>query len=557
MCAGGNSTFHNFWSLLLLAMSSLKDRLLSAEDDYLTALISGEDAMIAFEIHWEAILAEIDAAYESTGLDSSTITLAHTTSLRIATLADTSIELFDSYNSITSQLMVQLDHCMYALTLDDSSERPQRGCHLSPSHPSLPSLSSAEHGASNPRKRRSASIEEIVKRPRLNIDVVAYPTKKSRRDGPPLTSIAPTTIPDLERSVVPTPSVTRKRRLSDTASPPLVGAKRLCAGPRLHAVSDTYATIYSSKGHTSIPTSPVQAATHGPSAQPAIPIYPVTLDPVTLDVHSLPCTGSPGGSDVGELFATAPLNVLPPGDSDLDVFLDSSFLSFGPSSTTLASPILHPASAQVLESLLSSELYSDLPDQAGSPCDTSTTASSPSPPPTPRFSSPTPYGHPKNEVTGCDVYEGVDISSMFRAVSDTDGISPVVIAPNVDPDRHQVSQPDLPDSINVVYTDGAATNPFDLWQAPSQPLCWTSSPCDTSEVLKVFGVGLPLGQAVDRFGKPDFREAVPSSDMGPTIFTESVPEGTASVSMPGAVPPWNSYSLSYLLPFTVDILSAA
>ncbi len=137
----------------------LRDRLLSAETEFFAALVDGDDAVAVFNKGWEALLDDINNPFES--LDPDTLTLAHTTALRIATLADTSIELYTSYDSYTSQLVSQLDSMMSELAFMDTRHgafiRDDLGSSVDgPPHTVLPSSRKRQRDpdGTSPRSKR-------------------------------------------------------------------------------------------------------------------------------------------------------------------------------------------------------------------------------------------------------------------------------------------------------------------------------------------------------------------------------------------------------------------
>ena len=143
-------------------MSSLRQRLLAAESDFLAALGSGDGTLVTFNDHWERLLADVDSALETASLDSETASLAHTVTLRLVTLADASAEIYSSCNALTTQLMDQVDTLMSELTLLD---RPQTEILQHPSSPSSGPPQSIgrlrqDYGCStSSRKRRRNCIE--------------------------------------------------------------------------------------------------------------------------------------------------------------------------------------------------------------------------------------------------------------------------------------------------------------------------------------------------------------------------------------------------------------
>lgn len=98
---------------------SLKSRLLSVEQDFLSALVDGGDALIAFESRWEGLLEDVNNALETPGLHPEISALAHITATRVAALADASIDVCDIYNTHSSLLMAEIDNLMSELSIED------------------------------------------------------------------------------------------------------------------------------------------------------------------------------------------------------------------------------------------------------------------------------------------------------------------------------------------------------------------------------------------------------------------------------------------------------
>lgn len=100
-------------------MTTFKNRLLTAEQEFLVALGEGDSAVSVFDGRWQRLIAELDVAMDSGTLDDETSALAHTISLRIAILADTSADLVENYNAFTAQLVDQMTGLMSELALHD------------------------------------------------------------------------------------------------------------------------------------------------------------------------------------------------------------------------------------------------------------------------------------------------------------------------------------------------------------------------------------------------------------------------------------------------------
>lgn len=104
-------------------MDSIRDRLHSIEDDFLAALVQGDDGMTAFNQRWELLVQDIDSRFDSTGMDSEISGLAHKTAIRLSTLAETSVSLLESCDTFTTQLFNEVDSLMAQLSLEDSPPR--------------------------------------------------------------------------------------------------------------------------------------------------------------------------------------------------------------------------------------------------------------------------------------------------------------------------------------------------------------------------------------------------------------------------------------------------
>lgn len=98
-------------------MTSLQERLLSIEDEFLTALSDGEDALSTFEQRWEKLQEDLDTAFRLGELDMPLSMLVHSTASRIATLADTSIELLIRKDTITNELVEEVESLMAQIDL--------------------------------------------------------------------------------------------------------------------------------------------------------------------------------------------------------------------------------------------------------------------------------------------------------------------------------------------------------------------------------------------------------------------------------------------------------
>ncbi|KAI0830486.1 hypothetical protein BC628DRAFT_871305 [Trametes gibbosa] len=237
-------------------MLSFKDRLSAVEGEFLVALIKGGDALSAFNDRWEELVFEIDLALEHATLDTETASLAHAVASRCATLAETSVDLFSSYNSLTTELMGELDTLMSDLTIHERATR-------SMSHPVATEEENDRWSRFFPPSPNKPLDTSITSRKRKSRPDCSPPsgTRSPKRKCPPHCASHPTlSLPVLSVDSAPSPrapnnlsfpsllspSIThqsRKRRLSDTdMSHAPDRRKRPHIGPRLHAVSDSFAT---------------------------------------------------------------------------------------------------------------------------------------------------------------------------------------------------------------------------------------------------------------------------------------------------------------------------
>ncbi|KAI0673310.1 hypothetical protein C8Q78DRAFT_1016559 [Trametes maxima] len=239
-------------------MSSIQDRLLSVEDEFLDALLEGGLSLVVFEERWDKLLAEINLAFDSGSLDDGVSSLAHTTALRIATLAETSADLFARRDAITSELMDEIDTLMAHLTLSDESSAYSRS-------DVTPSLSWSKDNATHSLQ----SISPVSRKRRRDDDDGPRRSSGFKRQhisvpGAPANDVyevtSPSTIPSTSTpswlvSQTRSPSVdqlsqsrSRKRCRSDSDRyNDSCGLKRMYVGPRLHAVSDSFPTLQSTK----------------------------------------------------------------------------------------------------------------------------------------------------------------------------------------------------------------------------------------------------------------------------------------------------------------------
>ncbi|KAL7285447.1 hypothetical protein ACG7TL_000544 [Trametes sanguinea] len=317
---------------MLSTTSSLKERLLSAEDDFLSALADGSDALFAFTNRWERLVQDVDAAIQANCLDTDVSALAHVTSMRIATLADASDELYATYESCTTQLIDQIQVVMSDLTLLDHPAPPQ------PPSTTLAIPIPCPTSATRKRRRSSSpeyeNLDKHSKRSRVSTD---YNLPRDECQ----TIVANHNV---QRPLASAPfaAPSRKRRFSDSEpTDSMRPQKRRYAGPRLHAVSDSYVASHSAKpriqtaaarfspiaAHMNESTAKLSLETR--SERPPSPSSPDSTHlPTSKDATELNVRNGLSGQD--------DVSVSLPGLDGLDAFLESIF--------QVQDPIITPAS---------------------------------------------------------------------------------------------------------------------------------------------------------------------------------------------------------------------
>lgn len=279
------STTSSAPNVVLAPMLSLKDRLLAAEDDFLTALREGGQSIVTFDQHWTSLFEDIQLAEDNGDVDTETLELAHTTAVRLSILSEASVDIINTHNSITCNLMGQLDSLMSELSLSDcpspSSSPPhtrrslkrQRGAS---SDPEVDTRSHKRRRDTNQTSSCSALPRCATSYDRYKLGLISACrlTHESESSTFPIRFMDVRNVETLlpihspgQTACATRPIQTssspgsylgsRKRRLSDSdVSTP---SKRLFRGPRLHAVSDTYSMVASRQ-------SKYVCAEHEPSA---------------------------------------------------------------------------------------------------------------------------------------------------------------------------------------------------------------------------------------------------------------------------------------------------
>ncbi|TFK94378.1 hypothetical protein K466DRAFT_657746 [Polyporus arcularius HHB13444] len=310
-------------------LSSLSSRLLAAENDFVSSLIDGEEAMLAFNQRWERLVEDVDVALESTGLDEELASLMHATAERIATLADISADIYVNYNTFTLHLIDQIDSLMLELAIVDDDQVPR----LAPPAEKV-SARSRSHEISRKRRRASSPDSNLgtCKRARTTASPTytrKYPRCPPRSPTPPSDPTSdqqtPKSMPPphcARQDAVTSHSRSCKRRLSasDVSGPP-VAVKRLRTGPRVHAVSDSFVPMRSPDVLES-----VFSSWSSSSPSPCLPPDTSTpLDIQALGIQSDPVMIDAGttafGGDFTKFWADTPVDSFPASNDGLDTFL--------------------------------------------------------------------------------------------------------------------------------------------------------------------------------------------------------------------------------------------
>lgn len=151
-------------------MATLRQRLLSIEDDFLSALSEGGEELVTFELLWDALQQDLDMALHANRLDDETACMAHTVAMRIATLADTSIEILGVKDAITDDLVKEVESLL--TQLDFAEDDPAGGARAR----------SASSPSSLKRRMVDDEVQHSAKRCRTQSDSFPGPSRyRSRR----------------------------------------------------------------------------------------------------------------------------------------------------------------------------------------------------------------------------------------------------------------------------------------------------------------------------------------------------------------------------------------
>lgn len=152
-------------------MDSIQSRLSTIEDEFISALLQGEDSIAQFDKRWEQLMQDVDQLSLSVGLNTETAVLVHTTAMRVATLAETSADLYDDFDNLTTVLVDDLDSLVSELSLQGSTSHQESHSRrtLSMDQPLVDpsqkkrrrSSSSDDHPAGSKRKRCGLCSSEM------------------------------------------------------------------------------------------------------------------------------------------------------------------------------------------------------------------------------------------------------------------------------------------------------------------------------------------------------------------------------------------------------------
>lgn len=102
-------------------MNSLRARLLAIEEDSLTALFQGYDAVLAFEQRWDALAEDCARAQQTCDPDDEILYLIQTVASRLATLADDCVKLYVGSEALVGDMVSEMETIMSTMTIEDLS----------------------------------------------------------------------------------------------------------------------------------------------------------------------------------------------------------------------------------------------------------------------------------------------------------------------------------------------------------------------------------------------------------------------------------------------------
>lgn len=110
-------------------MLSLRERLLAAADQLLTAIMEGDDAVESFGGHWNTLLDDIDCAMSSSTIDDDTLTLVHAVSSQIAIIATSFQDIASATQTIQDSMSTELNDVLGNISFGDLEMEGQSVCY--------------------------------------------------------------------------------------------------------------------------------------------------------------------------------------------------------------------------------------------------------------------------------------------------------------------------------------------------------------------------------------------------------------------------------------------
>ncbi|KAH9937293.1 uncharacterized protein B0H18DRAFT_969968 [Fomitopsis serialis] len=134
-------------------MTSIRERLLAIEAEFLSSVVSGTAALETFSDQWRDILADVASAVEMSNLDEETISLAHAVSSNIDAFASSFEDFFVAADEIQTTMDTELEDALSRLVLGTDEGEQDLSMAMKPS----PFITSAESSLEEKPTWRSAS----------------------------------------------------------------------------------------------------------------------------------------------------------------------------------------------------------------------------------------------------------------------------------------------------------------------------------------------------------------------------------------------------------------
>ncbi|OCH94670.1 hypothetical protein OBBRIDRAFT_884468 [Obba rivulosa] len=101
-------------------MRTIRERLLNISEDFLIAIVAGTTQIERFNDIWSELHKDFDSAMAAGQLDDDTISLAHSTTSRVAIYASAFHDLYVDYQQLTADMMSELEMNFARMTLSDT-----------------------------------------------------------------------------------------------------------------------------------------------------------------------------------------------------------------------------------------------------------------------------------------------------------------------------------------------------------------------------------------------------------------------------------------------------